>query len=500
LLVRSIKLIFNLGSYEIISISLMAISSFIILVPLCSLFGFMFALSCRLYETKLSPITNIGMVYALEAIGCMVGGLISSFFLIRILSPLEIMGIFSLLNIMASFFLLNLPPVSIFFLPLLVVIFLLGAKNVEKYSIKRQFKGYKVLGAKNSIYGNIVLVKREDQYSLFYNGLYLYTLKDRLSSEEACHFALLSHPNPQSILLIGGGIAGLIEEIIKYPIKNVDYLELDPLIIKIARDYLPEEYYKPLEDPRVKKKSLDGRFFIKNTNKKYDCVIIHLGNPCTAQLNRYYTIEFFKEIKRVLGKNGIISFSLSSSENYISPELQELLTSIYLSLKDVFVEVKIIPQDRAYFLSCNKKGVLTYDYNLLEKRVKERGIDVKYIREYYLSSKMSKERITKIEKAIKKKGVKNYDFKPISYYYDTIFFSCRFGKPLFKKIMLWLNEERILKLAIIALFFMFLLGLSGSKKAVLLSVATAGFSNMCFQILILISFQIIMGYLFYKLG
>ncbi|MEW6102378.1 MAG: methyltransferase domain-containing protein [bacterium] len=495
--IRSIKEIFNIVAGEIISIHIMGASTFIILIPLCSIFGFMFSLGCRMIETKSISAFSIGMAYALEAIGCAIGGSLSSFFLIKIFNSFEIMGIFALLNILMAFFLAK-RFISIFLSLFFVGMFLSNGWNcLNEYSVKRQFKGYKLLTSQNSIYGNISLVQRQNQYSFFYNGIYLYTIPDRASSEEACNFNLLSHPKPESILLIGGG-CGVITEILKHPVKNVDYVELDPLIIKIAKDYLPNNH---LKDRRVNIKNMDGRFFIKTTDKKYDCVIVSVGSPYTAQLNRYYSIEFFREVKRVLGKNGIISFGLSSSENYISHQLRDFLSSIYASLKKVFCDVKIIPGDTIYFLACNKKGVLTYDYKLWMERIEMRNLDIKYIREYYLFERMSKERIAKIESVLNKTNARmNYDERPISYYLNLVFWLGRFGNSLSTKIMGWVQEKRIIKIAICFYFLIFLFCFLSYKKAILGAIITTGVTEIAFQTLVLLSFQIIYGYMFYKLG
>ena len=53
----------------------------------------------------------------------------------------------------------------------------------------------------------------------------------------------------------------------------------------------------------------------------YDAVIIDLPSPSNAQLNRFYTEEFFIETRDVLSIGGVLSFSLASRENYLSEEL-----------------------------------------------------------------------------------------------------------------------------------------------------------------------------------
>jgi len=42
--------------------------------------------------------------------------------------------------------------------------------------------------------------------------------------------------------------AGNVKEILKHPVKKVDYVELDPMIIKMAKEYLPAQEYRPHQD------------------------------------------------------------------------------------------------------------------------------------------------------------------------------------------------------------------------------------------------------------
>ncbi|MFH0790500.1 MAG: hypothetical protein V2A64_02610, partial [Candidatus Omnitrophota bacterium] len=301
LAIRSLKLVLNITQGSLVPLFIIAVSSFVILAPVCVILGFLWTLSCRVYRIGSDTESNIaavkiGKVYILEAAGSIAGGILCSFFLIRLLNSLQIISILSLLNILAAFFLLLFSKKSIsrFFILIMTagafisgaaIYFFNGWSALEQYSLKKQWQGYEFIASRNSIYGNITVVKRGEQVSFFDNGLRLYTAGDNQPCEEAVHFNLLEHPNPQDVLLIGGGAGGLIEEVLKHPIKSVDYVELDPLIIRMAKDYFPSQYYRPLENDRVMVKNLDGRLFIKTTSQKYDCVIIYLGDPGSLQLN-----------------------------------------------------------------------------------------------------------------------------------------------------------------------------------------------------------------------
>ncbi|TAM37869.1 hypothetical protein EPN54_04845 [bacterium] len=521
LAIRSTKSFLNLRPGELIPAAPVFLSSFIILLPVCLLLGFMFSLGSSVCDIKPGIIAaKIGTVYFLEAIGSIIGGFLVSFILIRLLNPFQIMGILGLLNILSALFLQvfsesrKTKPVLItvfaaLFIGGLLVWLFNGWGYLQQKSLKIQWRGYELLASRNSIYGNIAVTKSASQRSFFYDGVHLYTVPDRLSSEEAVHFALLEHPDPQKLLLIGGGVGGLLEEALKHPIRKLDYVELDPMIIRMAKIYLPKEESVFLKDRRVEIKNLDGRLFIKRTANKYDCIIVHLGDPYTAQMNRYYTVEFFREAKKALNEGGILSFALSSSESYMSPQLKEFLQSIYSSLKTVFLDVKVIPGEIAYFLASDKPGELTYDYAILEKKSRERSIDIKYVREYYLFYKLSPRNLSLSESYFKPvRGVKaNYDFQPVSYYYDMVFWAAHFRDSLLKKILEAATESRIWKILFGICGSLLLYGLAGfikrkglRKETLLVSVMATGFSQMVIQIVILLSFQIIYGYVFYKLG
>ncbi|MDD5129086.1 MAG: fused MFS/spermidine synthase [Candidatus Omnitrophica bacterium] len=516
LAIRSIKLYFGLAPGEIIGFIPMVFSSFFVLAPICVLLGFMFSLGCRVYQDRFyRGAQNIGLAYGWESAGAMFGGALSSFVFIRFLNPITISVFLGLLNILAAVWLLfKLKKIkALFFMVILIAGIILWIFRVwdslDEYSRKRQWQGYQILGAKNSIYGNIMVTKRGSLYSIFDNGLHLYSIPDEQAAEEAVHFALLEQANPRDVLLVGGGAGGLIREILKYPIKSIDYLELDPLIIKMAEKHLPPGESGPLKDAKVSIHNLDGRFFIKAATKKYDCIIIHLGDPYTTQINRYYTIEFFKEIKKALNENGIFSFALSSSENYISPELGDYLRSVYLGLRTVFKDVLVIPGDTAYFLACDSSEVITSDYNVLMLRAKTLNLNLKYVREYYLFSKLSPQLFGYTESILlQKTRVKpNYDFHPSTYYYNMIFWAARLGEPGFQKVLKAIDFRGTFNAISGICIFIILIGIIWRRKnkyihqqASLIALLVTSFSSMAILVVILFSLQIIYGYVFSRIG
>ena len=92
-----------------------------------------------------------------------------------------------------------------------------------------------------------------------------------------------------------------------------------------------------LSDPRVHVHYADGRYFLRNYPKTagdlFDVIILNVPDPQTAQLNRFYTAEFFRSARDHLATGGLLALQLRSSEDYISPDLAEFLRCIYHTMQ-----------------------------------------------------------------------------------------------------------------------------------------------------------------------
>ena len=78
--------------------------------------------------------------------------------------------------------------------------------------------------------------------SMWENGAILANAPDPAAAEEAVDYALLEHAAPRRVLLIGGGENGAVGEALQHPtIERLDYVELDPALIGMARQFFPAQ-------------------------------------------------------------------------------------------------------------------------------------------------------------------------------------------------------------------------------------------------------------------
>jgi spermidine synthase len=499
----------------------MFLASFATLSVFCVISGGLFAAGSRLFAAMAgaSTATATGAVYLLEAAGSGVGGLLAGLALVRLANPFEITALLGVLNLLAAWALLA--PIGAGRRALaacfgvMAALVLISGYELQPLSLARLWRGFHLVATQNSVYGSLAVVQTGASRSLFENGLIVMTVPDPAAAEEAVHFALLEHPDPRRLLLIGGGVNGSVAEALKHPsLERLDYVELDPMIFDIAARYFPEEWDTVRQDPRVRIHAMDGRRFLKSTSDIFDVIIVNLPDPHTAQLNRFYTEEFYREAAAKLRPGGILSFQVTSSENYISQELADFLRCLERTLRQVFPEVTAIPGDTVHFFAAAKPGTLTTDPQELLRRLRARRLHTQYVREYFLPFRMSPDRMQDLQLQIEPlpSTPVNRDFAPVAYYFDMVLWSAPFHQTSahwiealasisFKRVFV---ATMLALAALVPLLWMWPAGRGGkpqarARRSAAFAVAVVGFTELGLEILLLLGFQALYGYVYHEL-
>ncbi|MGO9260186.1 MAG: fused MFS/spermidine synthase [Bryobacteraceae bacterium] len=527
LAVRAAKGLLQTVPGEVLGPGAMLLTSFSTLGPLCILSGSLFTAGSRVYATMATrPATEAtGSVYLWEAAGSSGGGVMAGLVLIRYWSSLEIAGLLAVLNLMAacSLAIAAGPLRNAAMGGLVGIAALLGfsgwPQRLEAISQQRFWRGQHLVATRNSVYGSLAVVGTEGSRSVYENGVVLFNVPDPAAAEEAVHYALLEHPSPRSLLLIGGGINGSIAQALRHPtLERVDYVELDPAILALAREYFPGEWRALQADPRVHVHVTDGRLFLKTTPSTFDVVIVNLPEPQNAQLNRFYTVEFFREVSRKLTPTGILSFQLRSSEDYISAELAQFLRSINQSLRAVFPEVTAIPGETVHFFAARQAGILASGAGELLARLHARNLQTSYVSEYFIPFRMTPDRLLDLDMQIRPgpQGTPagtpatplNRDFAPVAYYFDVALWSSQFhqGYRRLFRTMAGVSFRTLAAAFVVLLAALAMGGRSlkdGRRRLQLVagfSTAATGFTMIGLEMLLLLAFQAVYGYVYQQLA
>ncbi|MEN8121534.1 MAG: hypothetical protein ABFS35_14370 [Bacteroidota bacterium] len=452
-------------------------SSFLLLIPLCLFSGFSFSLLSHLF-TKAYKSNKIHLTYSFESLGSVFGGLLFNFILIYTINSFQSLSILLMLNVFSASWLLSNtiynPKIILINITALIIVLSLFYFQTERFVKEFLFVNQKIIHQKNSPYGSVTLTKSGDQINFYQNGGFLFSSNPDGSgngniaeNEEAVHFAMVQHPSPKEVLLISGGISGQINELLKYPLERIDYLEINPEIINTG-----EKFVQLSDNNIIHIINIDPRLYLSQNTKKYDIILVNVAEPSTTETNRFYTLEFMKLLKTHLNKNGIVRTQLPSSANYLSYEAEETLSVLYATMDAVFKNILIIPGEKDYFLASNAD----IDLNIVQKTNKKQ-IENEYI-SYYLDDFSIKQRSDLIIDRINKDVNINQDFKPRSYLIQIKSQLSRF------KTNYW-----ILAISLLIIF----LFITKNMNYINFSMFTGGFASLSGELLILFSFQIIYG-------
>ncbi|HIC91929.1 MAG TPA: spermine synthase [Syntrophaceae bacterium] len=519
ILVRSIKDILGAGAGEGLGIVPVFISSLFLLLPLSLCDGAQFPFGCRmLSDISKRKWESPGKVYILEAMGFIVAGPLFTYLFITHLNSLEIAFIIGLLNILSSLLLIKMARQGFLKKCYTLILFLLLAlslgalslnfsERLQRLSVSRQFKGQEVLDYRNSIYGNLTVTKMGDQLNFFSDGIPIITTPHPNTAylEEFIHFGMLSHPKPERVLIVGGGAGGAIGEILKHPVKSLDYTELDPLLIQMVKDFPTPLTQKELADSRLRINFMDGIRFIKTTEDSYDVIFINAPLPSTLGLNRFYTEEFFSSVKRILNTPGILVLNLPGSLSYLGEELRKLNGSILSTLKGQFPFVKVIPGDSNLYLASEEEFEISP--KVLVNGLKDRNISTVLLNPLYIEYRLHPRWSVWFRESLKEtlKVKPNRDLSPTGLFYGVSYLNALFS-PETQGLFKGLDGLR-LKMLLAPLFILGLAGIAlqrhtttWRKLAIPFSIASTGFLGMTFDLVLIFCYQAFFGFVYHHIA
>ena len=197
-----------------------------------------------------------------------------------------------------------------------------------------------VIHQERSLYRNILIEDKGDLRCLKFNvkstktqqSCFLKSQPEQLvfNYTKLLMTSLLVMPDPKCILIIGLGGGTMSNTLAKlYPESQIDNVEIDQAVIKVARDY-----FGFFENENVKTYNQDGRIYIKRAllkRQQYDWIILDAFNGDYIP-EHLMTKEFLQETKELLSQHGVLSantFSLSELYEHESATYKAVFGDFY---------------------------------------------------------------------------------------------------------------------------------------------------------------------------
>jgi len=482
------------------------------LAPACLLLGAAFALAARAPD-GCTPDHWAALVFALESLGTVAAGLVFHFLLAggSLRSAGLVAGGVSWVAALPSLGALRgrgrWAAVSAALVGALALLYLVpdlplpGATRLE-----RRIPGYRLLVHRNSPHAALAVLGRGDQLLFTASGQLVFSNQDDERLELETHLALLAHPSPERVLLLGGGLGGGVTEVLKHRPERVDVVELDPLLVDLARRYAPE-LTRGLDDPRVRLILGDGRQWLRRSPAaSYDAILVGLPGPSSALTNRFYTEEFLRAAGRALRPGGLVRVALEGGEGYLSPTAALTHRSVRLAMQAAGLHPVVLPGTTTLFL-CGVDAQPRLEARELLGRLEARHLRTRFFgRAEVMDATLPFKREIYEQAAGDQHGLhagSNRDLHPTAYFQATVLWLA-LGSPALGGAALRLGEEvwRRPWLAPLAGLLIGLLGaaLRRRRPAAGLALLAAGLTGLALELEVLLACQLARGVVYRELG
>jgi spermidine synthase len=155
--------------------------------------------------------------------------------------------------------------------------------------------------------------------------------------EALVHPALVAHPDPRRVLILGGGEGATLREVLRHPpVSRAVMVDLDGELVEVCRRWLPSFHQGAFDDPRVSLVHSDGRAWLtEQPDGSFEVIIVDLPEPLEeGPASLLFTREMYEIVRRKLAPRGLMSVQ-SGSGNIFG----HLMADINRTLRAVFHRV-----------------------------------------------------------------------------------------------------------------------------------------------------------------
>ncbi len=234
-----------------------------------------------------------------------------------------------------------------------------------------------LITTRRSAYQNIVIANTKAfGKTLVLDGTFQTTERDNcFYHEPLVHLPMLSHSNPESVLICGGGDGGAVREVLKHPsVQNCLIVDIDPEVVTLAKEELPEIHQGALNDPRVRIKIQDAAKFVKDSGKEFDVILMDSTDPvgCGEVL---FTEEFYQDVMNCLSRQGWLGLHVGAPL-CIEETSKKIVQTVSHIFENVYPYLHFVPSYGSMmgFLLCSNGDQELISRRELIRRMEEREL------------------------------------------------------------------------------------------------------------------------------
>ena len=209
--------------------------------------------------------------------------------------------------------------------------------------------------------------------------------------EALVHPAMLSHPDPRSIYIAGGGEGATLREVLRHDsVQEAVMVDLDEEVVGICREYLPTWHQGAFEDPRTRLLFEDARAILEKEDRTYDVIICDFSEPVdNGPSYMLFTQEFYRLCSQRLNPGGVLVTQSGCPSFVYSVSFHSVTTTLELVFANVSPYLAFIPSfasNWGFTLASNSPLLPAINPDILESRIKPIAKELRYLDPDFIQS------------------------------------------------------------------------------------------------------------------
>lgn len=326
----------------------------LITVLIGMLVGVEIPLLIRILEDQENLRQNVAHALTYDYIGGLVGALAFPVLFLPQLGLLRTAAVLGLANLLAAglnftrhrHLLKAFPALLIgsFGIAALLIYTLIQSPQLQ-FALEQKLYRDQVIVSKQTPYQQLTVTQWHNDIRLFINGgLQFSSLDEYRYHESLVHVPLSQSPNPQHILVLGGGDGLAVREILKFPeVKQIELVDIDPEMTRLFTEepLLSALNQHSLSNPKLRIHHQDAFSFVESDTGFYDVILVDLPDPSYTGLSKLYSKGFYELLKKRLSAQGILV--TQSTSPFFAPQafwcINKTLKSTGLNVYPYQVEI-----------------------------------------------------------------------------------------------------------------------------------------------------------------
>lgn len=361
---------------------------FLVNAPVSLLTGVLFPTGCRWAEKDAR--LPVARVYAYETLGACVGGLFVTALLMGHASSQTVFAwacfIATVALVFGASFGRRSRRVRLLGMVFLALILFAGLGNIpgrlghwwthieDRAAWARLLPEDAYGGSLSTARGRYLYGEREGQFLVLAGGGVCESFPGGEHAAEVVALHLAQHPAARNVLVFGEATLGICASFCALPgVAQTAWMHPDPEYPKRLRRLLAEKVPDKLEVI-----DQDLRLFVKETQRRFDLVVLNLPEVTTLTINRYCTREFFEQLAGLLSDEGLVSVRISGGANYVGAALADPGAMMLATLRRQFDRIVMKPGDETWLIASNGDGLSQSPEVLRERYAAIMGAEALY--------------------------------------------------------------------------------------------------------------------------